>query len=1294
MIGQGSPDPPCRRIFSILRGLSRRSLLCGLLFLLRVADVYGDHGELPLGLRIEWGGAGPWQWTGRLWLDEGELLNPRTIISSADAPGSIFVDGKSVLISQPRSRPFDGCDVFAVGAPESALLNIELRRQGRAIPYVHQIPLRDLFNGFREIDLDDQENRLLVQRIPGDKLAVRLDRTQLVFAPGEQLNATITPNIPAKLYDALRLITALYDIRGKRVSELSTQDFKANHLRGQFAGLSPVSMRLPAAEGVYELDIRLNERPRRRLARPKSVAHRKIQLVVIGTLPGPRTDVAMSREVARIEPSARRRRNIFTKIANIPGLESNQPLDNGHSQIWQHANQSFMQLEPGGWHAYPMTISQPGVPHFVEVSYPADIAQTFTVSVVEGSESGRTTAIPFHSGVHVSTDTVTESGGIRQHRMLFWPHTDNLRVVLTNQHTEIPAAFGTIRVEEWTSGLPPAADEQAEPNPRQLLAYFEKPWFTKNFYATSVASDVPPSELHDWQTFYEGGTRLVEYLRHVGYDGTLLNVYGRGSTLYPSPLLGPNTKYDTGAFLQFGQDPFRKDVLEMLLRLFDREGLTLVPTLRFDAPLPRLERHAQSEIGLRLLGEDGRPWVAANAAEDGAAPHYNPLHPRVQDAMLEVVQEFVARYAHHASFGGLALDISPRGFAVLPGTYWGLDDHTVARFNRDSRITLPGQGEHRFGERAQQLRQNQEVREQWLYWRASQVAAFHHRVHAAVSSRQPSAKLFLISSELFDSPTVREVLAPTLPPKGDAEFAQALLGLGIDPQAYGKDGRVVLVQPRQVDLPGVPGSEHDLLQIDKLSEADFYFGGIPTSACLSYHTPYALQADGWADAMREEGPSRAGKLLLSPSGIANRRRLAEALSRRDAQMLIEGGAMLPVGQEESVRDFLSVVRQLPATPFTDVKTKVSTQPAVIRKLRNGDRTCVYLVNESAWEVQIELELKTPSKLAPLQPLGSTMLPNPVRQGNDTWWTVSLEPYGLAAAWFDTPQLEILSARTILPAHVEPQLEQRIQLLKDRFAQLERKPQLDLPVNPSFEQDPFAPAASGNWESLDPTGQRIEWQSVGAYSGMHCLGIRMRHGDPLVTVQSAPFVAPATGRFQTQVYLRVADVAKQPELRFSLEFQLQGRPTARRTAIVGANSDKPLTEKWEKYILPVDDLPLDGITEMRICLDVVGEGDVRVDHVQTSALEPFSTHELRELMPIIGSAGYHLRERNFSKCQQVLDGYWPRFLEKHVLLPNRRMAAQPPILVPRQEPRTPPAGGETEDNWFNNVKQRLPRWLRF
>ena len=95
-----------------------------------------------------------------------------------------------------------------------------------------------------------------------------------------------------------------------------------------------------------------------------------------------------------------------------------------------------------------------------------------------------------------------------------------------------------------------------------------------------------------------GATRLVEYLQYVGYNGLVMTVLADGSTIYPSQLLQPTPRYDTGALFRFwARIRVARMSSELLFRLCDREGLQLIPALQFAAPLPALEeelRHKSS----------------------------------------------------------------------------------------------------------------------------------------------------------------------------------------------------------------------------------------------------------------------------------------------------------------------------------------------------------------------------------------------------------------------------------------------------------------------------------------------------------------------------------------------------------------------------------------------------------------------------------------------------------------------------------------------------------------------------
>ena len=80
----------------------------------------------------------------------------------------------------------------------------------------------------------------------------------------------------------------------------------------------------------------------------------------------------------------------------------------------------------------------------------------------------------------------------------------------------------------------------------------------------------------------------------------------------------------------------------MLFRIFDREGLQLIPAVQFVGPLPQLEtlrREDPDIVGLEWIGPDGLPTVDKARSRPTAVAAYNPLHPRVQQAMLAVIHE-------------------------------------------------------------------------------------------------------------------------------------------------------------------------------------------------------------------------------------------------------------------------------------------------------------------------------------------------------------------------------------------------------------------------------------------------------------------------------------------------------------------------------------------------------------------------------------------------------------------------------------------------------------------------------
>ena len=143
----------------------------------------------------------------------------------------------------------------------------------------------------------------------------------------------------------------------------------------------------------------------------------------------------------------------------------------------------------------------------------------------------------------------------------------------------------------------------------------------------------------------------------------------------------------------------------------------------------------------------------------------------------------------------------------------------------------------------------------------------------------------------------------------------------------------------------------------------------------------------------------------------------------DSQQIFDGGWLLGLGQEDALTDWISTYRQLPAERFDTLVE--DSQPVVVRTLAKGGKTYVYLVNDSSWPVKITLAVDLPPA-AKLEKLGDAPGVGPLlRTGETAGWTVSLQPYELAAARFSAPDVRFHGPQLKLPADVVAGLERRI-----------------------------------------------------------------------------------------------------------------------------------------------------------------------------------------------------------------------------------------------------------------------------
>jgi hypothetical protein len=911
----------------------------------------------------------------------------------------------------------------------------------------------------------------------------------------------------------------------------------------------------------------------------------------------------------------------------------------------------------------------------LEVEYPSDLPQSLQISLIEPNAAGHVVPVGLDTGLEVSPPLPGQKEAMRIHRVPFWPQTKSPLVLLVNRSGESPAVYGKIRVVVGPAKLPAASLKPAELQ-RMLAVSLDRPFFCENFGAAEVLDSPTGLPRKDWLTFYQGSSRLVEYLEHSGRNAAMITLAGDGSALFPSALLEPTAQYDTGLYFESGQDPQKKDVAELLFRLFDRAGLQLIPAVKFVSPLPELEslRRREESLGIVPIGPDGGDWIASHGSRRGIGIHYNPLDPRVQDAMRRIVAEIAQRYGHHPSFGGIAVHLGPESYAVLPDGTYSLDDATIARFSDETKTVVPGEGTQRYAQRARFLQTL--GREAWLDWRAGQIANLYQRMEGDIARTHAGARLYLHTGELLGSRAAKSLLRPALP-QLDAVPA-ALLQLGLDPQRL--VGQGTMVMPRPVRLTPSILPDRDLWQHwNQSSNLDAALSRPSGGAVLFGHEPAPLRLTSFD----ENSPFGADKTHtwfipgLAPAAGAARERLVHSLAAADAQFAIDAGWLLPLGPDEAQRGIMTVYRRLPAEPFVTAQPRGEgdrTQPVVVRTLVAAGKTYFYAANDSPWPLSLEIEFESPEifRIVSYHPDKPGTL---ARQASLGKWTVTLDPWDLVGGELTSGRAKVNTWRVTLDEQAENYLRQRLQETRLRASALRNPPPRDVLDNPSFELIQMDGSLPG-WTSAAGSGIVAAIDNTQARTGAASLHLASRRRQdvppPVVWVRSQPLVPPATGRISLVAWLKVADVKQQPRLRLAIEGKLEGRNFYRRANVglaEGGAAAQPIGKEWSQFRFPLPQLP-EGLTELKVGFDLMGEGEVWIDDVQIFDLW-FEDAEQGELLKMIANADFQLSAGQIGDCQRFVDSYWPRFLEKYVPLPAAGAAGGAAELFgpPGSAPRT-------------------------
>jgi hypothetical protein len=1139
---------------------------------------------------------------------------------------------------------------------------------------------------------------------PNEPLRIVANRSPLIFEPGEQFSFELRP----VLADAVPGTTL--DIRTTLSAARGDETLWSNEQRMEVPvqGEPRISLNipLPTAEGAYKIGISavrpsgFHERFFPAAATP--MAERSFDIVVLDPRPQSYSEPEEWESVLQIDPTSPRwweRLPSWTQLRRIPGLNRG-PLGSIRAGSVELSLGRFIELPrtmPGmdpHWQAYSLPLESIGTPHLLEIEYPADEEQHFSISIVEPNAAGIINGIGRDAGVYVEGMGRGEAKSRQTHRLVFWPRTQVPLLLLANAHRTAAAHFGHIRVLKHgrhrltTERLQPPAPE------RLVAAYVARPLAAEAFGAsdslapTSASTETKAQTAHDWQTFYESATRLADYARYSGYNSAVISVLADGRSKLNSAPVGHAAR---------GTALGERDGLELMLRVFDREGLKFLPALQFAAPLPDLEPLCRGSdpqtSGLEWIGPDGRTWLATHGAENDLAPHYNLLNPRVQQAIIQVVRELVNRCERHPSFAGVSVQLSAQSYAQLPPLEWGLDDATVARFERETGTQLNASGPGRFAKRHALL--TGEHAAAWQAWRAACVTAFYEQIAKLVRQNNSQRCLLLTLEDSFAHPQIAARIRPDL--VGENHVEDALVHHGIDRHALEKLAGVVVCPARFVGSIS-PLSDRGLdLELNQAA-AIWHRESDPTStaAALLYHRPERHPLSTFA----AKSPIRvAGEMTLVEQplayGTAVRQPYVEALLDGDPSVLLDGGELLPLGQEDRLRRVRSILRRLPVAAEA---SEYARQPVVVRTYAEPSHTTLLIINACPWntEAEVILELDQAVTLEPLQaPPSEGQQPPaaaPTLAAGKQPWRLSLEPYAIEAVRIASSDVKVVEVRAAVSNSGKAELAARVADLANRDL---TAPRLYSGLsNPSFE--PLSGAGPVPGWHVSGSEAIAELDAIAPQDGKTCLYVHGRGEN--AAIDSEPFATPATGQLAMTVFARCQKIDPGTELR--MVFETSAGPAYRWAGRVGGTQAdaQRLETEWRPFAILVDDLPLDSQSRMRVRFELSGPGEVWIDNVKLyDLLFPlkFYRHaqaEIKQLLILINAVRSAAEAGRIADSVRLLNGYWPRFITAYTPL------AQPPIAVqPAPKPEATPAlttPADEDEQAAPSISERIKRFVPF
>ncbi|HET6326966.1 MAG TPA: family 10 glycosylhydrolase, partial [Planctomycetaceae bacterium] len=953
-------------------------------------------------LRFEWKCDKAECWAGVLETSQGTIAEPASLGVDENEAGTLLADGKSLWLGRRKPRDRDGFEVSVI-APPAAHLSFTLQAAvAGGVRQRFECLLSDLEGESKSLSAKNNGLQLSVRRAPGDALRVVVDHPNLIYHPGETFKARLIPDVLAatRLAQGAKLKWSLCATRNGETLKLGSLPLgkKSAAVHDAQDGVR-IEIPLPSDEGAVSLHFRLvGNGP----SEPRSSVH----LLVLGEHAPPVAQVRRPTEtlIDRLSSAdIQSKRRLEPSQLRLPGRAHDAQFAVSPLEIVEPAVEHEPRVD---WIAVRLRLKHPQRPHRLVLHVAENSGSFLGASLFEPDARGELSGQTLDTGLALASGEASEepspsAAASPRHEILFWPQVSDPVLLLHDLGAGRRPQVTGVEVYEWAPKRALKRNVAASTEERLIGPYLAKLMLPENFGGPKVFDERAGQCVDDWETFHAAAMHAADYLIDNGYNSLLLAALADGVTIYPSNCIEPTRRYDSGAVSSAGQRPIRKDFLELLYRVFDREQLRLIPELQFTCPLPALERQlvdGAAAEGIELIGADGQSARDHGSQSPTSQPDYNPLDPRVQDAVIAAVREVVQRYQHHPSFHGVALEVSRTGYLQLPGLDWGYDSTTVRRFEHDTGITVDGAaGGDIFHHRHAVLAG--EARAAWIRWRCQELAKFYRRLADTLAAAAPHARLILACKQMLADPGADEEIRHEVRTRG--RLGELLAARGIDFSLLNDSPRLVVLKSA---VWRASASVEESLLDEALSQTSS-FGTtfrLPNVGVLDYRPPRCLKVADF-DPLSPWRPAQTRITVAASPGVReSRRRFVRGLAETDSQMMFDGGWTAPLGQEHATEALRRIARSIPPIPF--YKVEGQNQSATIHVARHNKKTYIYAVNAFAQPCELSLQLSCPARTT-CRPLGpsAALTEDSNGAGGDgaggdetSRLKTSLDGYGLAA----------------------------------------------------------------------------------------------------------------------------------------------------------------------------------------------------------------------------------------------------------------------------------------------------------